>query len=302
MILLALVLRFLDAMGAFPIIWGLLQGGPGTATETVGIYIYITTWQDFNVSLGAAQSYVVDGHDGADRARRDPAAAKGKAIARHDVREAARNGRGRMTKTQRAPRRHRDALRRPDRVGADRRLSALLDRHAPRSSRATNGSPGRRCIFRRRRPWRIIATCGSAPPRSRPAGRPRCRCRPRSRRCATASSWRSARRRSPCSTASIIAYAVSRYRLLSETRMFQLLMLRMVPPIVIVAPLSLYFSYIGLLDSLFGLGVALFPQQPALRGVDDEELYRRGAARGRAGGRDPRRLALAHRFSRWCCR
>jgi multiple sugar transport system permease protein len=58
-ILLALVLRFLDAMGAFPIIWGLLQGGPGTATETLGVYIYITTWQDFNVSLGAAQSYVV---------------------------------------------------------------------------------------------------------------------------------------------------------------------------------------------------------------------------------------------------
>ena len=57
-ILLALVLRFLDAMGAFPIIWSLLQGGPGTATETLGIYIYITTWQDFNVSLGAAQSYI----------------------------------------------------------------------------------------------------------------------------------------------------------------------------------------------------------------------------------------------------
>ena len=37
----------------------MLQGGPGTATETVGVYIYITTWQDFNVSLGAAQSYVV---------------------------------------------------------------------------------------------------------------------------------------------------------------------------------------------------------------------------------------------------
>jgi multiple sugar transport system permease protein len=57
---------------------------------------------------------------------------------------------------------------------------------------------------------------------------------------------------------SIIAYAVSRYGLLSETRMFQLLMLRMVPPIVIVAPLSLYYSYIGLLDSMFGLGVLYF--------------------------------------------
>jgi multiple sugar transport system permease protein len=57
---------------------------------------------------------------------------------------------------------------------------------------------------------------------------------------------------------SIIAYGVSRYRLLSETRMFQLLMLRMVPPIVIVAPLSLYYSYIGLLDSMVGLGVLYF--------------------------------------------
>jgi multiple sugar transport system permease protein len=57
---------------------------------------------------------------------------------------------------------------------------------------------------------------------------------------------------------SVIAYGVSRHRLLSETRMFQLLMLRMVPPIVIVAPLSLYFSYIGLLDSMVGLGVMYF--------------------------------------------
>ena len=57
---------------------------------------------------------------------------------------------------------------------------------------------------------------------------------------------------------SIIAYAVSRYRLLSETRMFQLLMLRMVPPIVIVAPLSLYYSYVGLLNSMVGLGVLYF--------------------------------------------
>ena len=56
----------------------------------------------------------------------------------------------------------------------------------------------------------------------------------------------------------IIAYGVSRYSLLSESRMFQLLMLKMVPPIVIIAPLSLYYSYIGLLDSMFGLGVLYF--------------------------------------------
>src|SRR3972149_1957888 len=57
---------------------------------------------------------------------------------------------------------------------------------------------------------------------------------------------------------SIIAYGVSRYRILSEARMFQLLMLRMIPPIVIVAPLSLYYSALGLLDSKFGLIIIYF--------------------------------------------
>jgi multiple sugar transport system permease protein len=56
----------------------------------------------------------------------------------------------------------------------------------------------------------------------------------------------------------VIAYGVSRYKILSETRMFQLLMLRMVPPIVIVAPLSLYYSELGLLDTSFGLIVIYF--------------------------------------------
>jgi multiple sugar transport system permease protein len=57
---------------------------------------------------------------------------------------------------------------------------------------------------------------------------------------------------------SILAYGVSRYRILSEARMFQLLMLRMIPPIVVVAPLSLYYSAIGLLDSRTGLIIVYF--------------------------------------------
>ena len=57
---------------------------------------------------------------------------------------------------------------------------------------------------------------------------------------------------------SIIAYGVSRYRILSEVRMFQLLMLRMIPPIVIVAPLSLYYSAVGLLDTRLGLILVYF--------------------------------------------
>lgn len=56
----------------------------------------------------------------------------------------------------------------------------------------------------------------------------------------------------------VIAYGVSRYQILSEARMFQLLMLRMIPPIVIVAPLSLYYGAIGLLDTKTGLILIYF--------------------------------------------
>jgi multiple sugar transport system permease protein len=58
-ILLALVLRFLEAMAEFPKTWALFQGGPGTSTETLPIYIFMTTWQYFEVSRGAAMSYIV---------------------------------------------------------------------------------------------------------------------------------------------------------------------------------------------------------------------------------------------------
>jgi multiple sugar transport system permease protein len=58
-IFLALVLRFLEAMAEFPKTWALFQGGPGTATETLPIYIFITTWQYFQISKGAAMSYIV---------------------------------------------------------------------------------------------------------------------------------------------------------------------------------------------------------------------------------------------------
>jgi multiple sugar transport system permease protein len=58
-IVLALLLRFLEAMAEFPKTWALFQGGPGTATETLPIYIFLTTWQYFEISKGAAMSYIV---------------------------------------------------------------------------------------------------------------------------------------------------------------------------------------------------------------------------------------------------
>lgn len=57
---------------------------------------------------------------------------------------------------------------------------------------------------------------------------------------------------------SVLAYGVSRYQILSEGRMFQLLMLRMVPPIVLVAPISIWYSALGLLDTVLGLVMLYF--------------------------------------------
>jgi len=53
----------------------------------------------------------------------------------------------------------------------------------------------------------------------------------------------------------LLAYGVSRYKLLSELRMFQLLMFRMIPPIVVAVPLSIYYSYIHLIDTVAGISI-----------------------------------------------
>ena len=58
-IVLALILRFLEAIAEFPKAWSLFQGGPGSATETIPTYLYIVTWQYFEISKGAAMSYVI---------------------------------------------------------------------------------------------------------------------------------------------------------------------------------------------------------------------------------------------------
>jgi multiple sugar transport system permease protein len=58
-IFLAIILRFLESIGEFPKTWVLLQGGPGSATETIPVYLYLTTWDYFQISKGAAMSYLV---------------------------------------------------------------------------------------------------------------------------------------------------------------------------------------------------------------------------------------------------
>ena len=48
-IVLALILRFLEAMAEFPKTWSLFQGGPGSATETIPTYLYIITWHILSI-------------------------------------------------------------------------------------------------------------------------------------------------------------------------------------------------------------------------------------------------------------
>ena len=58
-IVLALILRFLEALGEYPKVWSLTRGGPGSYTATMPVYLYITSWQNFNISKASAISYLV---------------------------------------------------------------------------------------------------------------------------------------------------------------------------------------------------------------------------------------------------
>lgn len=53
--------------------------------------------------------------------------------------------------------------------------------------------------------------------------------------------------------AAVLAYGVSRHRILTETQMLMTLLLRLVPPFVIAGPLLLWYSAVSLEDSRTGL-------------------------------------------------
>jgi multiple sugar transport system permease protein len=58
-IVLALMLRAMDLVRIFDQIFILTQGGPGTATETVSLYIYRTAFRFSNFGYAAAMSFVL---------------------------------------------------------------------------------------------------------------------------------------------------------------------------------------------------------------------------------------------------
>jgi multiple sugar transport system permease protein len=58
-IIVALLIRGVDAFKFFDIIFTLTQGGPGYSTETVSYYIYKVGYQFFRLGYGAAASFVL---------------------------------------------------------------------------------------------------------------------------------------------------------------------------------------------------------------------------------------------------
>ncbi len=55
----AILIRGLDLVRIFDIIWALTQGGPGTMTETISIYTYVQGFQQFETSYTAAIAFLV---------------------------------------------------------------------------------------------------------------------------------------------------------------------------------------------------------------------------------------------------
>ncbi|MEL6962103.1 MAG: sugar ABC transporter permease [Pseudomonadota bacterium] len=55
----ALLIRSLDLIRLFDVVWALTRGGPGTMTETISIYAYVQGFQQFETSYTAAVAIMI---------------------------------------------------------------------------------------------------------------------------------------------------------------------------------------------------------------------------------------------------
>jgi multiple sugar transport system permease protein len=58
LILVVVLIRFMDTIKIFDLIYILTRGGPGTATETLGYYVFVVGFTNFNIGYAAALSWV----------------------------------------------------------------------------------------------------------------------------------------------------------------------------------------------------------------------------------------------------
>jgi multiple sugar transport system permease protein len=54
----AAIIRSIDALKSFDIIYAMTQGGPGTASETINIYLYNTAFAYYDIGYSSAMAIV----------------------------------------------------------------------------------------------------------------------------------------------------------------------------------------------------------------------------------------------------
>ena len=59
LLLLAVLFRTIETFKLFDIVYIITQGGPGSATETIGVYVYRVAFQNFRTSQSTALAYIV---------------------------------------------------------------------------------------------------------------------------------------------------------------------------------------------------------------------------------------------------
>ena len=59
LLLLALLFRTIEAFKLFDIVFLITNGGPGTSTETIAVYVYRLAFQYFRTSQSAALAYIL---------------------------------------------------------------------------------------------------------------------------------------------------------------------------------------------------------------------------------------------------
>lgn len=57
-LMIAMIIRTIDALKSFDIIYAMTQGGPGTASETINIYLYNTAFSYYDIGYGSAMAVV----------------------------------------------------------------------------------------------------------------------------------------------------------------------------------------------------------------------------------------------------
>jgi multiple sugar transport system permease protein len=55
-LMIAVIIRSIDAVKSFDIIYAMTQGGPGTASETINIYLYNTAFAYYDIGYGSAMA------------------------------------------------------------------------------------------------------------------------------------------------------------------------------------------------------------------------------------------------------